>query len=288
MKILVTTHPFNADVTSLKNLGYEIHYNDKKKKYTQQEVTDKIQEVNPDIIIAGTEKYSVDQLDLYTNLKMIARLGVGIDSIDLNEVNRRNIVVMNTPEAPTEAVSELTISMILMGTKRILEQQIWNKVKGKNISECVIGIIGFGRIGKSVYEKIQSFNPKGILINDKLYQNSDSIDDIIQTCDVITLHVPDLDKKIDYNQLSKMKKDVILINTARGKLLNEKDLVYWLRQNKEAQVFLDVYEKEPYSGELQECSNAFLTPHIGSYTFSTRKKMEEQCVKNILTFIKGK
>ena len=148
-------------------------------------------------------------------------------------------------------------------------------------------IIGHGKIGKNVVEKIKIFNPKKILINDIAIKNSVNLEEIFYLSDVISFHTPNLDKKITFSDLEKMKKDVCIINTSRGNLFNEKDLYEWLKVNPMASAAIDVFENEPYiNGDLCKLDNVFLTPHIGSYTNAARNLMEKEAVKNVLNFIK--
>jgi len=283
VKIVITTYPFSQIVSNC-----NVVYNTKKMKYSQSEIRDVISKENPDVIIAGTERYSSDELDMCPNLKLISRVGVGVSSIDLGECKRRNIEVRNTPDAPTNSVVELTLSFILTLTKKLHLQKMWNKTIGKELNECVVGIVGYGRIGKKVAEKLQVFNPKEILINDILLQDSVKLDELCSRCDIISFHTPTLDNTITYSELDKMKKDVILINTSRGTLFNEDDLYRWLKTNTSASAAIDVFENEPYvNGDLCKLDNVFLTPHIGSYTSNAREKMESEALKNVETFIGG-
>ena len=282
MKILVTTYPFSQAIND-----HEVIYNTKKMKYSQEEIYNILKRENPDIIIAGTEEYQLRELNVCTNLKLISRVGVGISSIDFDECDKRGIQIKITPSAPTNAVSELTIANILLLIRKLHLQKMWNKKIGKEINECTIGIIGHGKIGKNVVEKIKIFNPKKILINDIAIKNSVNLEEIFYLSDVISFHTPNLDKKITFSDLEKMKKDVCIINTSRGNLFNEKDLYEWLKVNPMASAAIDGFENEPYiNGDLCKLDNVFLTPHIGSYTNAARNLMEKEAVKNVLNFIK--
>ena len=281
MKIVITTYPFSQIVSNC-----NVVYNTKKMKYSQSEIRDVISKENPDVIIAGTERYSSVELDMCSNLKLISRVGVGVSSIDLDECKRRNIEIRNTPDAPTNSVVELTLSFILTLIKKLHLQEMWDKTIGKELNECVIGIVGYGRIGKKVAEKLQVFNPKEILINDILLKDSVKLDELYLRCDIISFHTPTLDNIITYLELDKMKKDVMLVNTSRGTLFNEDDLYRWLKTNTSASAAIDVFENEPYiNGDLCKLDNVFLTPHIGSYTSNARKKMETEALKNVAAFV---
>ena len=291
MKIFVTTHPFREFKHKLP-FPCEIIYNDKGSKYTQNEVQTKLKEINPDVIIAGTEKYTKAEFELSPNLKAISRVGVGTDSINLDECKLRNIEIFNTGSAPSESVADLTITFILMLSKRIHQQKIWKKTLGKDIRDCIVGIVGHGNIGKDVEKKIKLFNPYSIMCCDiNLYGHSFpyiNFNSLINKCDILTFHTPELSEQISKKHFEKMKEDVMIVNTARGTLFNEDDLYDFLVNNPKASLATDVYTVEPYSGKLKDLPNVVATPHIGSYTEGTRKKMEEQSIDNIVEYFKIK
>ena len=282
MKVLVTTYPFNSPIE-----GCEVFYNTKKSKYTQEEIRERLKEVNPDIVIAGTEKYTSTEFDLSPNLKVISRVGIGTSSIDINEATSRGIQIHNTPDSPTNAVVELTITHILYLLKKIHKQEMWKKVMGKEIKECKIGIVGFGRIGKELLLKLLPFKPKEIQLYDKYTIEDNDLERLYKECDIITFHTPTLDKKIGREELKMMKDDVILINTARGNLFNEQELYEVLSERPNMTMGIDVYETEPYTnGDLLKLDNVLLTPHIGSYTSKAREDMEKESVENIQEYLK--
>lgn len=280
MKILVTTYPFNASFPE----DYEVVFNTKGMKYTQEEIQDILQKENPDIIIAGTEKYTSAEFDICPNLKIISRVGIGTSSIDLDECKKRGIKVRNTPDAPTNAVVELTLSLILSSLKKLNSQKMWDKIIGKELNDCTIGIVGYGRIGKKVYDLCEAFGANIMIYDPYVYKGHSSLDELYSKSDIISFHTSLIDKKITHTELNKMKDDVILINTSRGNLLDENDLYKWLKSHPQASAALDVFENEPYvNGDLCKLDNIILTPHIGSYTTKARKLMEKESVQNIKT-----
>jgi len=280
MKILVTTYPFNASFPE----DCEVVFNTKGMKYTQEEIQDILQKENPDIIIAGTEKYTSAEFDIYPNLKIISRVGIGTSSIDLDECKKRGIKVRNTPDAPTNAVVELTLSLILSSLKKLNSQKMWDKIIGKELNDCTIGIVGYGRIGKKVYDLCEAFGANVMIYDPYVYKGHSSLDELYSKSDIISFHTSLIDKKITHTELNKMKDDVILINTSRGNLLDENDLYTWLKSHPQASAALDVFENEPYvNGDLCKLDNIILTPHIGSYTTKARKLMEKESVQNIKT-----
>ena len=281
MKVLVTTYPFNASI-----YGCEVFYNTKKSKYTQEEIRERLKEVNPDIVIAGTEKYTSTEFDLCPNLKVISRVGIGTSSIDMSEAKSRGIIIHNTPDSPTNAVVELTITHILYLLKKIHKQEMWKKVMGKEVNECKVGIVGYGRIGQKVSKILDSMGAE-ILAYDPKLGNTFNIEKVYKECDIITFHTPVLEKKIGRKELEMMKDDVILVNTSRGTLFNEEELYQVLSENPQMSMGIDVYETEPYTdGNLLSLDNVLLTPHIGSFTSKARKEMEKESVKNIRKYLK--
>jgi len=312
MRILVTTDPFGKSDTTPRELlkkyeekGFSVRYNEVKRKHTSVEIATLLSSYNPEIIIAGTEKYTSEMLDLDSNLKMISRVGIGLDGIPLEECVKRNIVVANTPDAPSNAVADLTIGYMINSLRKInymdnlLKKERWERYIGKEISECNIGIIGYGRIGKKVVQRLRGFEPKNIFINDVNHNQLNglnpveisSLDKILKKSDIITLHIPYNERNANFigkEELNKMKKDALLINTSRGGVVGEKDLTTWLDKNPLAKAAIDTFEEEPYTGILRLYEQTCLTPHAGSCTKRSRYLMEVGAVKNMEEFLKGK
>ena len=311
MKVIVTTYPYNSENIEVKaaldelrsTYGIEIKFNHCRRKYTKQEHLEVLQDEKPDIIIAGTESYDAEQLDVCDNLKMISRVGIGLDSVNLEECKRRGIVVTNTPDAPTNAVAELTLSQILslLRLNHTVDAELrtgnWTRFIGREIGNCCVGVVGNGRIGSSVIEKIQAFSPREIM-----YVDTDTTkqthpahtwstkQQILQRCDIITLHIPlnkDNKNYIGQRELSLLKEDVVLINTSRGSIINEEELYWFLKNNPLASAAIDVFEKEPYEGKLLELSNILLSPHLGSCTQNSRLLMESRSALAVLNYLQG-
>ena len=304
MNLLVTSTSFSQKprekIQRLKD--FNVIYNKKGRSYSKKEIIGLLKMYDPIGIIAGTEKYDADVLSYCKNLKVISRVGVGLDSINLLECKKRRILVKNTPSAPTNAVAEMVIGQMINLARRMqesnnnLKRKIWEKHIGKEIRNSAIGIIGCGRIGSSVFYKLLGFKPKQIIVNDILVKKAKALkkgkfaskEKIVKNCDVITIHIP-LNKKnknyITKKELDLMKKDVILLNFSRGGIINEKDLYNWLKKNPEAGVALDTFENEPYKGKLIKLSNCYLTPHMGSYSGKSRLDMEIKAVNNLIKFL---
>ena len=292
MNAVITTSPFNKENNFLKKLisnGVSVSFNEKGRKLTKEEIKEFLKNKDPDIIIAGTENYNSEIFDICPNLKIISRVGIGLDSVDLEGCEKRNIKVSNTPDAPSNAVAELIIGQMICCLRGINYTKNWNRYIGREISSCKIGIIGYGRIGKKVMKKLDGFSPKEIMVNDInlsiQFKNFVEKSRIFNECDVISFHVPLTSKTknlLNKNTLNLLKKDAIIINMSRGGIINEDDLYDWLKDNPSASAVIDTFEEEPYNGSLLGLKNAYLTPHLGSCTKKSRKEMEDGSVINVL------
>lgn len=307
MKIIVTTYPFKEDssyIKELKDMEHQVSFNPYKRKMSPTEVKSLMEKENPDIIIAGTEKYDSDLLDTCTNLKMISRVGIGMDSVDLEETEKRGIYVTNTPDAPTNAVAELTIGQMINSLRRVeqisndLKNGGWDRHIGKELKNSKVGIIGCGRIGKSVIKKLKGFDVKEILMYDidqTTYSHIENTtisdkNNILKECDIISIHIPYNDDNHDYitsKEFSLMRNGSILINMSRGGIINENNLYNWLYNNEDSYACIDVFEKEPYGGNLTNLVNISLTPHLGSCSMKSREEMEFHSVKNVIEYLEN-
>ncbi len=302
MKILVTTYPFTETVPFLND--QRTIYNSFKRKMSRIELIEVLKKYNPTIIIAGTEKYDSEILDLCTNLKMISRVGTGLDSIDLDECKKRNITVTNTPDAQTKAVAELTVAEMLCMCRNLinvsndLKAFKWNRAIGLGLSLCKVGIIGFGRIGQRVCKLLSQFGCE-IMVNDISLEKKElalqmGLDvktkmEIYQQCNIVTLHVPltnETHNMIAKKELSEFKCKMIL-NNSRGGIINENDIYTWLEENGSRMAAIDTFEQEPYTGKLCSLKNIIITPHIGSCTIDARTRMENDSIDNVLVFLQS-
>ncbi|MFA5953740.1 MAG: phosphoglycerate dehydrogenase [Candidatus Pacearchaeota archaeon] len=307
MKILVNTDSFgkinSAPRETLEKIG-EIRYNQIGRKYSKEELIEVLKDYNPDIIIAGTEKYDKEILNYCKKVKIISRVGIGLDSVDLLECEKNGIYVTNTPDAPSNAVAELTMGHMLNLLRKIpevgndIKNHNWNRYIGRELSESCVGIIGYGRIGKKISEKLDGFHsiwyvndiePSQLIGVSK--EKIKELEHILKNCDIITLHIPLNEENknlISKTEFEIMKKNSIIINTSRGGIINEQDLYSWLKDNQSASAAIDVFEQEPYFGKLIELSNCHLSPHLGSCTEKSRLDMEMGAVKNIKKFLEKK
>ena len=304
-KVLITTIPFadknRQPLDLLENRGIEYLINPFNKKLTENELIEVVSDF--DVIIAGTELITKKVMDAATNLKMISRVGIGLDSVDLLEAEKRDIVVSYTPDAPAPAVAELTIGLMLSLLRSIqlsnmeMHEGKWHRFFGRRLSEVTIGIIGIGRIGTAVLQHLQGFGSPKILVNDISYDKdvdkkfniewSDK-ETIYQRADVITIHIPlttqtrDMIKK---EQLLSMKEDAIIINTARGGIINEQDLYEVMQDGHLSGAAIDVFDFEPYNGKLKEIRRCILTAHMGSMSVDCRTSMEIDATEEAVRFL---
>jgi D-3-phosphoglycerate dehydrogenase len=306
-KVLITTVPFGEKIDTpiqlLKEAGVSYVINPLGRKLKEDELAELITEF--DAVIAGTEIISERVMDKAKSLKLISRVGVGLDGVDLMAAKKRGISVSYTPEAPAPAVAELTIALIMSLLRSVhlanieMHRGEWRRHFGRRISEVTIGIIGVGRIGGLVAKKLTEFANPRILIND-LYPNSNRLletygewvskEKIYLEADVISLHVPltvQTKNMIREKQLFMMKKDAVIVNTARGGIINEEDLVKVMKFGQLSGVAIDVFNNEPYNGNLSSLDNCLLTSHMGSMSIDCRSQMEIEATQEVIRFFKG-
>lgn len=252
-----------------------------------------------DVLILGTEKITPDIIKQSHDLKLIARVGSGIDNIDTKAAMNQKISITYTPTAPKISVPEFTLALMLNLLKGIhisdrrMHQKDWVRPMGQMLSSMVCGIIGAGNIGKEVIKKIKVISPETeILFFDPFVNVIESakkveLNELARTCNIISLHVPLVTqtlKIINKSFLEKMKKGSYLINTSRGEVVDEKALYEALKSGHLQGAALDVFEIEPYNGDLMCLENCILTSHIGSMVKESRALMEQQIVEDVVRF----
>lgn len=307
-KALITTVPFadqnRLPIELLEKAGIEFVINPIGRKLTEQELVEMVSDF--DVLIAGTEPITDSVLSRASNLKLISRVGIGLDSVDLLAAERRGVQVSYTPDAPAPAVAELTIGLILTLLRRVhlanlqMHQGIWRRHFGRRISETTFGIVGAGRIGGKVLRILSSLGAPRILVNDlkldpnvaeKLELEWVDKETIYNQADLISLHLPltaQTKNMVRYEELKKMKPDAIVINTSRGGIINEQDLARILSEGHLSGASVDVFEQEPYAGELAKIERCLLTSHMGSMSVDCRAKMEIEATEEAVRFLTGR
>ncbi len=307
IKVLITTVPFGdknrLPIELLEAAGIDYLINPIGRKLKEDELAEIITDF--DVLIAGTEPITDKVMAQAKSLKLISRVGMGLDSVDLLAANRRGIQVSYTPDAPAPAVAELTIGLILSLLRSVhivnakMHRGEWQRYFGRRISELTIGIIGTGRIGGRVLRYLAAFGKPRILVND-IYPDSHVApqlklewvdkETIYREADVISLHVPltsQTKNMIRREQLLNMKHDAILINTARGGIINEHDLAEVLKAGHLNGAAIDVFNHEPYNGELAQIERCLLTSHMGSMSIDCRTRMEIEATEEAIRFLAG-
>ncbi|MFB5604783.1 MAG: 2-hydroxyacid dehydrogenase [Nitrosarchaeum sp.] len=260
------------------------------------------------------DKIDKEMIDGAKNLKVISTYSVGFDHIDTQYAKKMKIRVGYTPEVLTDATADLAFSLMLDVLRRVSEGDRiirngeWREIYGAydytglDLQDKTLGILGLGRIGETFAKRAKSFDMKIVYHNRKpVSKNKEkalgakyvTLNKLITQSDIISIHVPhtkETDQLFDMKIFKQMKKSAFLINTARGKIINEKDLVSALKKKIIAGAALDVYESEPIGKNhpLTKIQNVVLAPHIGSSTKETRVKMAEITVKNLELGISGK
>ncbi len=306
-KVLITTVPFgdkNAfPLEMMTNSNIEYVINPLNKKLKENELADMVTDF--DVIIAGTEPITDYVMSKAKNLKLISRVGIGLDSVDLLAAEKRGIKVSYTPDAPAPAVAELTVGLMLTLLRSVQTSNLemhngtWHRFFGRRIPEVTIGVIGLGRIGVRVLNRLQSFGSPRLLVNDikpDLDLNHQfklewaTKEQIYSEADVIALHLPltcHTKNMITKEHLLMMKEDAMIINTSRGGIINEDDLYDVMKSGHLSGAAIDVFENEPYEGKLNTIDRCILTAHMGSMSVDCRTRMEIEATEEAVRFLQG-
>ena len=241
--------------------------------------------------------------------KLLANFGVGFNNIDIAAAKAAGVLVSNTPEVLTEATADLAMTLLLMTARRAGEGERhvrggqwtgWRPthMMGTMVSGKTLGLVGFGRIARAVTKKAHDGFGMKVIFHDPLVPNGAlgaepraTLEDVLGESDFVSLHCPALPETrhlMNAQRLGRMKKSGILINTARGDVVDEAALVTALQTGQIAAAGLDVFEREPtVTPELSKMENVVLLPHLGSATLETREAMGRRALENIQLFVSG-
>ena len=311
MKIFVTRKIPGSALDSLKGTNHEVEISEFDRVLTREELLEKVKGVDG-LLCLLTDKIDEEVMQAAgTGLKAISNYAVGFDNVDVSAATKRGIVVTNTPsDEVNEAVAEHTWALILSLARRIVEADEatrrgaykgWEPdiFLGTGLLGKTLGIVGLGRIGSMVARRSKGYNMRVLYHKRTKDPQAESelgvefaeLDILLATSDVVTLHVPLTDETrhmVNKEAFSKMKKGAYLINTARGSIVDEHDLVNALKEGRLAGAALDVFDNEPnIDPELVGMENVILTPHIASATWEAREKMGQQAVSGILDTLGG-
>ncbi|MFH1593910.1 MAG: phosphoglycerate dehydrogenase [Candidatus Omnitrophota bacterium] len=294
-KITITTTSFarydKGPLELLKANGFKVVLNPHKRKLKKKEILELCGDAEG--IIAGTESLDAEVIGKLSELKVISRCGSGLDNVDRNAAKKKGIMIFNTPDAPTRAVSELTVGLILNALREIpamhgsILDERWEKIMGHLLFGKKMGIVGFGRIGRNVAELLKPFGCQ-IAYTDNAVKGKINgtrylpFKRLLAWADIISFHVSGKKKIFGADELRIVKKGAWLINTSRGEIIDEEALYRALRNGRLMGAALDVFRNEPYKGPLKKLKNVILTPHVGSYAIEARIEMERECVSNLL------
>ncbi|MEK0319580.1 MAG: D-glycerate dehydrogenase [Nitrosopumilus sp.] len=311
-KVFLTRTLHNFALKELKK-RYQIEIHSGKIPIPQTKLRSKIKEIDG-LICFPYDKINKEVIDLAKNLKVISTYSVGFDHIDTKYAKKRKIRVGFTPEVLTDATADLAFSLLLDILRKVSEGDRtirdgkWKVIYGAydyvgmDLQGKTLGILGLGRIGRTLAKRAKAFDMKLVYHNRKRVSKTRektfkvkyvSFEKLITQSDIISIHVPytkETEHMFDMKIFRKMKKSAFLINTSRGKIVNEKDLVMALKKKIIAGAGLDVFETEPISKKhpLVKLQNVVLVPHIGSSSAETRAKMAEITVKNLNLGMNGK
>ena len=300
-KIFISTTSFgefsNEPIKLLKSQNFEVTLNDLGRRLQKSDCIELFGDY--DGIIAGTEEFDSTVLDKALLLKVISRVGVGLDNIDIKYAHKKKIKVYNTKCSPALAVAELVIGLMIDSKRYItlhnldMKKNIWKKRMGTLLSGKTLGIIGLGNIGKTLVKITKGFSLKYLaydrIIDSDFAKNYNveycDLNNLLENSELISIHLNLTNENknlISNNQLRLIKPETIVINTSRSEIINEKSLISSLSKKQIQYVCLDVHSSEPYSGPLSNFDNVILTPHIGSYAKESRISMELEATKNLI------
>jgi len=268
-------------------------YNTFGRRLTEEEISEQLSSGYVGLI-AGLEPLTANVLIKAKGLRVIARVGTGLDSVDLTVAKRLGISVLNTPDATTDAVAELTIGHMLSSlrgismTDRRIRSGEWSPYMGNLLKGKTVGIVGFGRIGHRVGQLVEAFgaailihDSRESLVSDPRWRDLESL---CAGSDIVSLHTPLVEATqhlIGAKELSAMRCGAIILNVARGGLIDEHALAAALREGR-IRAALDCFTNEPYQGELRTLDNVTMTAHMGSYASETRAVMEVEAASNLV------
>jgi len=297
-KVLITTSSFSlgnfAQAKSLHDAGISLEMNPHGRRLSEDEVAELVA-TDVIAILAGLEPLTDRVLSNAKSLRVIARCGTGLDSVDLQAASRLGIDVFNTPDAPTQAVAELTIAHMLNSLRHIsttdsnMRSGKWTPTMGSLLATKTVGLIGVGRIGSAVAKLAQAFEARVIGFDPVVSSHNSvemlSLNEVLNQADIVSLHVPINDQThhiVNASAISRMKPGSIVVNVSRGGLIDESALHDALKSQHLSGAALDCFEDEPYSGPLLQIPGVHVTAHMGSYARETRDLMEVEASTNLV------
>ncbi len=307
MKVVIPAKIPDAGIKLLRDEGFEVVIPENPPQ-SKEELKKLIKDADA-VIPLLSMKFDREIIESAPQLKIIANYAVGYDNIDLEAAKERKIVVTNTPDVLTDATADLTWALMFAVARRIVEADRFvreGKFKGwgpflflgQDFVGRTLGIVGFGRIGQAVAKRAKGFDMKVLYYSrtrkpekeKELGAEFSGLDELLKESDYVTLHTPltrETYHMIGERELKMMKSNAIIVNVARGPVVDEKALIKALKEGWIWGAGLDVYEREPeVPDELKKLDNVVLLPHIGSATYWTRNKMSEIAAEAVIKYLK--
>ncbi|MDA7572588.1 hydroxyacid dehydrogenase [Candidatus Actinomarina sp.] len=301
MKILICDKLDPLALQELKEMGSCVDIS------TEENKREKLLSHIPDtdlVFIRSATSIDEEVIKEGANLKIIARCGVGLDNVDITQATKKGVHVTNSPEANIISVAELTVGLIIATARNLIEgnnslkQKKWDRaaLTGIELHGKILGFVGFGRVARLVATRMQSFGMQIVFFDPYVKDSTENetkmeLDDLLQQADVVSLHVvknKETMNLISKEKLSLMKQDSIIVNTSRGGVVDESEVLRLVEERKLFSAALDVYEQEPpeYTAELTQSSSITL-PHLGASTREAQLKAGSDTIKNVKSILSG-
>lgn len=309
LKILITELIWEQGIEKLKEKGHSVDY-DKKLGRNREKLLSLIPEYDA-LIVRNETKVDIELLDKGTNIKVIGRLGVGLDNIDIKAVRDKDIKVVAAKNANATSVAEYVMSALLDASRNIsfaaadVRKGNWKRKKftGTELNGKVIGLFGLGEIAHRVVKRANAFGMKAVgydpfitpydhIISETGVERVHSLDQLLAVSDFISIHVPltkETKNVFNFEAFSLMKETAILINTARGGIINEADLCEAVLSKKISGAYLDVLETEPVSqnSSLLDIDSIYITPHVAGLTEESQLRTSLLVAEEVLNILEG-
>ncbi len=293
----------------LRDAGLDVNIFEEDRQPTKEEIIEGVRDANA-LISLLSDAIDREVMDSAPKLKVIGNYAVGYNNIDVDYAKKRGIVVVNTPGVLTETTADLAFALILAAARRVVEGDRFMRdgrfrgwepmlLLGKEVYGATLGIVGAGRIGQAVARRAKGFNMRILYYSrtrkpdfeKEIGAEYRDLDDLLRESDIITLHVPltpETRHLIGEREFAMMKDGAILVNTARGEVVDEDAMIRALKSGKLFSAGLDVFYGEPQvNPELFKLKNVVLTPHIGSATEKTRRRMAEMVCRDVVRVLRG-
>lgn len=303
-KILVSASHFDVLCKEmweyLEEHGHQVLYDSKRSfpAYSYEELKEILPKVDGALI--GLDQYDKKVFEIPSPLKVVAKFGVGIDNIDIEAAKAHKVQVVNTPGMNANAVAELTVGFILDLLRKIpmldeeMKRGVWNRYMGRELAGKTVGLVGFGAIARLTAKKLRAFEANvqayDVYPNEKEAEKLNvelvSFEQILKSSDIISLHIPATTENrflFSSKIFKEMKRGALLINTARGALVNLEDLVEAINEGYLGGAALDAFEEEPLpaNSPVFRCPNLILTPHTGGETEEAYRRVSMMACQKI-------